>query len=80
MTANIARGAVHANAASGRAYQLATTRTMPTAVNADAALNIIELGTTLGFSFREGFGPLAVADATGPFGTPTPPERLGEAE
>jgi hypothetical protein len=43
MTANIARGAVHANPASGFAYQLATTSTVPTAVNADAALNIVEL-------------------------------------
>ena len=80
MTANIARGAVHANAASGLAYQLASTSTMPTAVNADAALNIIELGTTLGFSFREAFGRLPVADATGPFRIRAPPERLGEAE
>jgi len=38
MTANIARGAVHANPASGFAYQLAATRTVPAAVNANAAL------------------------------------------
>src|SRR3954454_9876904 len=80
ITANIASGAIHANAASGLAYQLATTSTMPTTVNADAALNITELGTMSGLSFREGFGRLSVADATRPIGIPAPPERLGEAE
>src|SRR5687768_4596412 len=80
MTANMARGAVQASAASGFAYQLASASTMPTAVNADAALNIIELGTTLRFSFHEALGRLPAADPTGPPGIKAPPERLGEAE
>ena len=53
---------------------------MPTAVNDDATLNIIELGTTSGFSFHSAFWHLSVSDTAATFGFRTPPKRLRKAE
>src|SRR5262245_31004611 len=80
MTANMARIAVQARAFSGFVYQLASTSTMPTAINADAALNIIEVGGTSDFSFYPAFGYIPVGNTTGTFRSQTPPERLRKAE
>src|SRR5580765_177496 len=80
MTRNIAMAAVHAQAAAGLAFQLASASAIPRMGNADAACERIQLNAMSGFSFDRPPGHLTLIDASRPLRFQTPPERLGETE